>query len=320
MLRRAILFFTLLAAGIAPAHAQSPRLSEIEALQARDIQLFRIGWKLAAGNAPYCADAAPAIGALFHDAASYGKPDRVRQDLGLVGDIAVQAVAPGSPAAAAGLTRNAALLDLNGAIITEAFPPSDPRWQRMVSVNAAIDAALTEGPARFGWASAGEVPQRAVVTGVLACPSRFEVFDGGKRAVADGSRVIFGRDFAGFAYAEDEFAAAVAHELAHNLLKHRRMFDAVGRSQSLVRLTERDADRMMPWLLYNAGYDPRAAVRFMTRWGPKYGGGLLRDRSHDGWDERVEFIEAEIATMEAALAETGAADWSQRFVPMAKPD
>ena len=146
------------------------------------------------------------------------------------------------------------------------------------------------------------------------------MLDGGKRAVADGSRVIFGRDFAGFAYAEDEFAAAVAHELAHNLLRHRKMFDAVGRSQSLVRLTERDADRMMPWLLYNAGYDPRASVRFMTRWGPKYGGGLLRDRSHDGWDERVEFIEAEIATMEAALAETGKADWSQHFVPMAKPE
>ena len=47
MLRRAILFLVLLAAGIAPAHAQSPKLSEIEALQARDIQLFRIGWKLA---------------------------------------------------------------------------------------------------------------------------------------------------------------------------------------------------------------------------------------------------------------------------------
>ena len=320
MLFRAALFFALLAVGIAPASAQSQKLSEIEALQARDIQLFRIGWKLATGNAPYCADARPAIGALFHDAASYGKPDRVRAELGLVGDIAVQAVAPGSPAAAAGLTRNAALLDLNGAILFDAFPPSDPRWQRMVSVNAAIDDALAEGPARFGWASAGELPTGATIAGVPACPSRFEVLDGGKRAVADGSRVIFGRDFAGFAYAEDEFAAAVAHELAHNLLRHRKMFDAVGRSQSLVRLTERDADRMMPWLLYNAGYDPRAAVRFMTRWGPKYGGGLLRDRSHDGWDERVEFIEAEIATMEAALAETGAADWSQHFVPMAKPE
>lgn len=320
MLRRAVLFFALATAGLAPAHAQSEPLTEIEVLQARDIQLFRIGWKLATGNAPYCADARPAIGALFHDAASYGKPDRVRAELGLVGDIAVQAVAPGSPAAAAGLTRNAALLDLNGLVLVEAYPPSDPRWQRMVSIDAAIDAALAQGPARFGWAMAGEAPIAATITGVSACPSRFEVLDGGKRAVADGSRVIFGRDFAGFAYPEDEFAAAVAHELAHNLLKHRKMFDRVGRSQSLVRLTERDADRMMPWLLYNAGYDPRAAVRFMARWGPKYGGGLLRDRSHDGWDERVEFIEAEIATMEAALAETGAADWSQHFVPMAKPE
>jgi len=58
----------------------------------------------------------------------------------------------------------------------------------------------------------------------------------------------------------------------------------------------------------------------MARLGPKYRGGLLRDRSHDGWDERVEFIEAEIATLEAALAEDGEADWSRRFVRMAIPD
>ncbi|MCH2487396.1 MAG: hypothetical protein MK010_06610, partial [Erythrobacter sp.] len=221
---------------------------------------------------------------------------------------------------AAGLTRNSALVALDESSIAEAYPPSDPRWERMVTINAAIDDALAKGPTRFGWAGSDGAPGEATITGAPACPSRFEVLDGGKRAVADGSRVIFGRDFAGFAYAEDEFAAAVAHELAHNLLEHRKMFDAVGRSQSLVRLSERDADRMMPWLLHNAGYDPRAAARFMARWGPKYGGGLLRDRSHDGWDERVEFIEAEIATMEAALAETGEADWSQRFVRMAVPD
>ena len=121
MLFRAALFLALLAAGIAPASAQSQKLSEIEALQARDIQLFRIGWKLATGNAPYCADARPAIGALFHDAASYGKPDRVRAELGLVGDIAVQAVAPGSPAAAAGLIVNAGALTHTSVALLDAL-------------------------------------------------------------------------------------------------------------------------------------------------------------------------------------------------------
>ena len=33
-----------------------------------------------------------------------------------------------------------------------------------------------------------------------------------------------------------------------------------------------------------------------------------------------EFIEAEIAVLEAALAEDGEADWSRRFVRMAVPD
>ncbi|MBT8427042.1 MAG: hypothetical protein KJO02_03330, partial [Erythrobacter sp.] len=85
----------------------------------------------------------------------------------------------------------------------------------------------------------------------------------------------------------------------------------------LTRLSERDADRIMPWLLWNAGYDPRGAVRWMERWGPKHGGGLLRKRTHDGWDERVEFIEAEIATLNALIAEhgwePGEADWRTYF-------
>ncbi len=84
-----------------------------------------------------------------------------------------------------------------------------------------------------------------------------------------------------------------------------------------MRLTERDADRLMPWLLANAGYDPHAAARFMSRWGPRHGGGLLRKRTHDGWDERVEFIGAEIAVVERLMAEQGSADWSRHFVAQA---
>ena len=40
-------------------------------------------------------------------------------------------------------------------------------------------------------------------------------------------------------------------------------------------------DRLMPWLLHNAGYDPAAAVRFMRTWGPKHGGWIFR-KAMDG--------------------------------------
>ena len=239
----------------------------------------------------------------------------------------MQAVAPGSPAEAAQIRTNDTLVEAASANLPRDFPSAEvtgePRWKRMAAVNDRIDAHLAHnGSALLAWEPAvtdsDKPPKSAVVHGVPTCPSRFEVHLRGKGAMADGTRVILGHKFPGFAYAEDEFAAAVAHELAHNLLGHRALLDAKGRSNRLVRLTERDADRLMPWLLANAGYDPHAASRFMQRWGPRHGGGLFRKRSHDGWDERVELIEAEIAAVEAALANDAKANWATGFTELAR--
>lgn len=293
-----------------PPAAAAPT-GDLAFLQQRDAQLFTTGWRLARANAPYCRETVPAIGMLLHDVSAYEDPAATRAALGLSGDIGVQAVAPDSPAEAAGLRANATFAAINGAAMAD-IPPSAPRWERLALLQDRIDAELA-APAQIGWTGPDGTPHSEQIAPVPVCRTRFEVLSSGNRALAEGSRVIFGRDFPGFAYAEDEFAAAVAHELAHNLLGHRAQLDAEGRGRSRIRLTEREADRLMPWLLHNAGYDPRAAVRFMERWGPRHGGGLFRKRTHDGWDERVEFISAEIEAMRQVIAETGAADWSRHF-------
>ena len=301
----------------APAAEPAPPPSELSDLQARDARLFAVGWRLVTANAPFCDGSISASGLLLHDAAAYDRPAEVRGEFGLSGDIGVLAVAPRSPAALAGLAANDTLLSLGGRRLEEAFPPSDPAWQRLVDIKDALDAGLAGGPVALEWSPQGAASRASSLVGIPACASRFEVLAGGAGAVADGSRVLLGRDFPGFAYREDEFAAAVAHELAHNLLHHRALLEPLGRPRGLVRLTERDADRLMPWLLANAGYDPHGAARFMSRWGPRHGGGLLRKRTHDGWDERVEFIAAEIAQVERLMAAEGMADWSRHFVAQA---
>tara|TARA_R110002072_G_scaffold181232_7_gene337288 strand:+ start:23182 stop:24186 length:1005 start_codon:yes stop_codon:yes gene_type:complete len=305
-----------LPAGTAPGEAPT----ELSDLQARDARLFAVGWRLVTANAPFCERAISASGALLHDAAAYDRPGAVRSEFGLSGDIAVLAVAPGSPAALAGLAANDTLHALNGRVLEEAFPPSDPAWQRLVDIKDALDSGLSEGPVALEWSRPGAARMQGSLTGIPACASRFEVLASGSGAVADGARVLLGRDFPGFAYPEDEFAAGIAHELAHNLLGHRALLEPLGRPRSLVRLTERDADRLMPWLLANAGYDPHAAARFMKRWGPRHGGGLFRKRTHDGWDERAEFIAAEIAIVERLMAAEGSADWSRHFVAQARAE
>lgn len=303
----------LLLALVQPALAETREeaaAAALAALQQNDARLLAVGWRLAAGNAAYCSDARPAVGLLLQDMAGYAEPEAMRKAAGTAGPIAVQAVAPGSPAQAAGLGANDEIVAIDGASAAARPAPEEEDWRRLTRLHDTIDSSLA-ADGRVGLT----LPDRGEVTleGVPACPSRFEII-GGDGAAAEGRRVVIGRKFVGLSYPEDEFAAAIAHEFAHNLLRHRVWLDRHGRKWKNVRMTEREADRMMPWLLANAGYDPAAALRFMRRWGPDHGGGLFRKRTHEGWDERAEMIEAEIALVEAVRAPDGGADWSRHFV------
>ncbi|MCT2557942.1 PDZ domain-containing protein [Tsuneonella sp. YG55] len=282
-------------------------------LQEEDLRLQAIGWKLAVGNARFC-DAAPAIGLLLQDMASYAAPERMRAAAGIAGDVAVQAVVPGAPAAAAGLSPNDEVIAIDGEPMAALPQAKAGSWQRLAALNDRLEAALArDGAVRIAWRKADGSTGDAAIAGVPACRSRFELVDGGGKAIADGQRVLIGRGFAGTGYDEELFAAAIAHELAHNLLRHRGWLKQVGRKRSNIRVTEREADRLMPWLLANAGYDPQAAARFFHRWGPRNGGWIFRARTHDGWDERAGFVRGELPQVEALMTREGAADWRTHF-------
>ena len=283
-------------------------------LQREDARLQSIGWRLATGNARFCSDAAPAIGLLLQDMANYGSPAKMRRAAGIAGDVAVQATAAGSPAEAVGLAANDAILAIDGAAMAALPPAKAADWRRLTGLHDRIDASLADdGRVALEWRRVGGEARTTTIIGVPACPGRFELLDSGGKAAADGARVLIGREFAGVDYSEDEFAAALAHEYAHNLLRHRAWHAEHGRKRKNVRLTEREADRLMPWLLANAGYDPAAAARFFERWGPRHGGWIFRARDHDGWDERRDFVLAELPQVRALMASEGAADWKRHF-------
>jgi hypothetical protein len=282
-------------------------------LQADDLRLQSLGWRLAVANAPYCEHAAPAIGLLLQDMANYSEPARMRAAAGIAGDVAVEAAVPGAPAALAGLSANDEITAIDGQPMGALPRAKANTWQRLASLHDLIDTALArDGAVRIAWRSADGTAHDAVIKGTLACPTRFELLDGGGRAVADGKRVLFGRNFAGFGLAEDEIAAAIAHEFAHNLLTHRAWLHG-RRTAKNIRLTEREADRLMPWLLANAGYDPSAAVRFFHKWGPGNDGWIFRAPTHDGWDERADYAAAELPKIAALKAAGQPADWRAHF-------
>jgi beta-barrel assembly-enhancing protease len=102
-----------------------------------------------------------------------------------------------------------------------------------------------------------------------------------------------------FAGDDQELAAAVAHELAHNLLDHRQQLKTKRRTKSTL-VTEIEADRLSVWLMANAGYDPNAALRFAERYGRKTGLGIFSDGTHFRWQKRVKVMQAEIDLMQKA--------------------
>lgn len=280
--------------------------------QDADQRLQDVGWQLALANAPFCPRVVPSIGLQLQDLASYGAPEIARAALGLGGDFAVQTAARGSPAALSGaFTRNREVVRIEGFDPNgwPARPPMD--WQRLVRAHDHVEAMLAEhGGITVGFADGGE----ARVAAVEVCATRFELMGAGRKAVADGARVVIGIDFPAFAYEEEPvFAALVAHELAHNVLGHDAWLDRNGRSGRHVKRIEREADRLIPWLLANAGYDPEAGVTFMRRWGEAHDSGLKLRRKYEGWDERSEAIAAEVPLVRALMAKEGRADWAAHF-------
>jgi hypothetical protein len=315
-MRRALLAGVLLFAAPLAAQPASPidyaaERAAIGRFQDADQRLQDVGWQLARGNVGFCPKVVPSIGLQLQDMASYGAPQIARAALGLKGDFAVQTAARGSPAARSGaFTRNREITGLDR-LDPNAWPAGKAMdWQRLVWAHDHVEAMLAEHGGIAVHFADGATER---VQPVEVCATRFELMGEGGKAVADGKRVVIGIDFPAFAYDEPEFAALVAHELAHNVLGHDAWLDANGRSRRHVRRTEREADRLMPWLLANAGYDPAAAARFWRQWGKKHDAGLLMVREHDGWDEREEFVAAEVPLIAALMTREGRADWTRHF-------
>jgi len=103
---------------------------------------------------------------------------------------------------------------------------------------------------------------------------------------------------AGFAKTPDELAAILAHELAHNALGHRKARAKVQRLQEL------QADRLMPYLMARAGFDPAAAVVLWRRFQAQRLGGLFPSATHPSWSDRVRAVDSERARI-AGLVSSG---------------
>lgn len=277
----------------------------LDGLQYADAVVQSVGWKLAHANARFCTRSAPAIGLILQDAQTFEDPQAARAAYGLSGDIAIGAVAADGPAARAGLEANDTISAIAGQSTTALTATRKDRWSRVLGLQAKLeDLVARTGKVTLTLAGGREV----TVEGEAVCRVRFMLDDGGGNASSSRDDVRIGRGLYEKAHGSEALIAAIAaHELGHAVLDHQSLLEADD-SVSVVRKTEREADRLSVWLLANAGYSPEAAEQ------------LARDilsrmqfifaaASHGGWRTRAADIRAELATLQAAPD----LDWPRRF-------
>lgn len=301
----------------------------LKALQRLDQRIHTAGHRLASANAEFCPETTANLGLLLHDIDQYGNSATARFAHGFASDIAVNAIAPDGPADTAGMKVGDGIIAIDGMavadIVVDAEKLADelPAYRRIATVNALLAKAAADGSVTLSILRGG-LQQDIEVAATRTCPSQFQIKVSEDRdASADGKMVSITSTLAEYVPDDGELAAIAAHELAHNLLKHRERLDEqgvnrgffgqFGKSASRIKATEIEADRLSVWLMANAGYDPQAAIRFWTRYGQQYDKGIFSASTHYRWKKRVELFEEEIAKM--AKMQTEGAVVNGKYAP-----
>jgi hypothetical protein len=291
--------------------------SAIPIWQAHEARLLSIGWRLARANAALCQRSPSAIGLMLADVQQFKDPDRARAALGINGDVIVEAVATGSPAQAAGLRAGVQVLAIGGRAVGALTDPLAKGNAAADALHDQIDSQLAaSGRLTLRVAAPGQAPRDVTIVGQPACRARFAMLKSGTSAGTRGFIIEIAVQLLAETPSDDEAATMVAHELAHNIFGHWQHTLTTGKNNYVaIRRSEREADRMAPWLMANALYDPAAAPRFFAAWGPRHSGGMTRSPTHDSWQERVAAVAAELPAIAAARRSPGSppADWRARF-------
>ncbi|HEX8643938.1 MAG TPA: M48 family metallopeptidase [Allosphingosinicella sp.] len=299
-----------------PAPPVAPTAAVGSFLRAEDHRIVAIVHRLGVAGREHCPATLPLTGLAFHHLAEYRPRDRPEAiaRYGLDRGIGLLSVVEGSPAAQALLQAGDVLVSVNGV----AFPApqaiaaeeqENERRRQMSASEEMLEEALRLGAAEVRVARGGQI-RTVRLASVPGCPARGRLARSGQdNAFADGRYVIMTTGFLGFFRSDDELAVALAHELAHNILRHPQQLEAqgvprgmmrhIGRNARLVRATEVEADQLSVRLLASAGYDLDAILPFWRRLHGRADSALQIISAHPGLKARERYIGAAIAEVRA---------------------
>ncbi len=289
----------------------SPAALGYRLLGERDIRLATIGYRIARANAPFCRLTSANPGWVIHDIAQYGDADAAREAFDFPEPVSVMALVDGAPAALAGVEAGDGLIGWKGVRI-DAENRSAARMtsERIDTVRENLRSILEAKEGTTLMLATRDGIRSIALRPEPVCKSDFWVDARDKRdAGADGERVRVTSGLIDYTNGDDELAAVVAHEMAHNLLEHRKRIDGARSSKTkIIKETEAEADRLSVWLMANAGYDPEAAISFWQRYGKETGLGIFSAPTHYRWQRRVAMLREEIIRLNASKVPDGKID------------
>lgn len=288
--------------GLATIATSAPNPDEVKAYQAlveQDVRIATIGYRLAAANAPFCKKLERNPGWVLQDERQYPNLETVRTALAFREPVSVAGLVAGGPADTAGIAAGDGLLGMNGVTWNWSTRASKAKSaQRIEDVQEQFRSALMTNGAIEVKLETASGPRTFKLNPPAICASRFWIDTKSKLdAGADGYNVRITEALVRFAANDDELAAAVAHELSHNLLEHREKLKKGKKSAARIRATEIEADQLSLWLMANAGYDASVALRFIERFGRATDPALISDGTHLRWRGRVGIMQSEISKM-----------------------
>ena len=280
---------------------KDPVIAAYQDLITKDLRLATIGYHLAKGSADFCRNRWRNPGWVLHDERQYPDLGLARRAFTFRQPISIAALVADGPAEQAGLAAGDGLFGADGSVVWYDPRPtgSRPSSERIDGLRDEFMTRLSEGrPIAFQIDTANG--RRDILLDPPAiCASDFWVDVRPKRdAGADGTRVRVTSGLIEYVSDDDELAAVVAHEMAHNLLDHRQLIEATKSGKTkVIKATEAEADRLSVWLMANAGYDPEAAISFWQRYGKATGLGIFSAPTHYRWQTRVAMLRAEMDQM-----------------------
>ena len=304
--------FALLLIGLevaAYAAPNPPDAAAYRALVEQDLRLASVGYRLASANAPYCDRKERNPGWVIHDVAQYPDQAVARAAFGFQTPIEIAAIVKDGPADRADAKAGDGFVSVNNAKLDwPAMPVGKTGYERIAKFKQMLAEKLAENASLAVKLSRKGADVNLMLAAPLICVSEFQIDTAdGLDAGADGQIVRITYSMMRYASDDAELAAVVAHELSHNLLRHREKLNAkrvdrglgrlFGKSRKAILATEIEADRLSVWLMRNAGYDPKAALTFWGRYGRQYGQGIFTEGTHLRWQKRVALMQAEIDLM-----------------------